>query len=270
MKRKYYLIDTENVGDRWIDFIEKLKENDILVVFYTKNHSRLLEEHYLKQRYNKQIRWVECVSGHNALDHQLAGVLSYLIATHTDAEYFVYSNDRDYQEAIELWEQKGVTVTRVGFDIRKKKKKAKKPEVPAPEPASGPVPEEAAAAEIAKAVPVSEMGVWYTMLVLFLGQEKGREFYNSLKNNEELKEILSKYLLKGEAERNVYLVETLYRHHGLDVTKAEKTVRIIKAHSKKSKKAIKADMEKCFGKEIRDVSPYYKAVKPVISLLKKK
>ena len=55
MKRTYYLIDTENVGDRWIDFIDRLEKDDVLVVFYTKNHSRLLEEHYLKQRYNKQI-----------------------------------------------------------------------------------------------------------------------------------------------------------------------------------------------------------------------
>ena len=38
MKRRYYLIDTENVGDRWIDFIGEMKEEDIFIVFYTKNH----------------------------------------------------------------------------------------------------------------------------------------------------------------------------------------------------------------------------------------
>lgn len=30
MKQKYYLIDTENVGDRWIDFIDRLKEEEML------------------------------------------------------------------------------------------------------------------------------------------------------------------------------------------------------------------------------------------------
>ena len=54
MERKYYLIDTENVGDRWINLIGNLEEGEILLVFYTKNHSKLLEEQYLKQRYNKK------------------------------------------------------------------------------------------------------------------------------------------------------------------------------------------------------------------------
>lgn len=270
MKRTYYLIDTENVGDRWIDFIDRLEKDDVLVVFYTKNHSRLLEEHYLKQRYNKQIRWVECVSGYNALDHQLEGVLSYLIATHADAEYCIYSNDQDYKEAIDLWKEKGVTVSRVGFDPKKKKNKAKKSEPAAPASIQSPIPEEQVMEEIARAVPVSDMGGWYTVLVLLLGQEKGRELYTGLKSDEDLRDRLSNCLLSGETERSVHLVTLLYRQQQLDTAKAEKTVKIVKAHSKKNKKAVKADMDKCFGKEVRDVSPYYKVIKPVIPILKGK
>ncbi len=131
MKRKYYLIDTENVGDRWIELIGSLKEEEILVVFYTKNHSKLLEENYLKQRYNKQIRWVECLVGTNALDHQLMGVLSYLIATHGEAGYVIFSNDTDYQNVIDFWQQRNVDLSLVNFpDGRKKEKKeeAKEPQ----------------------------------------------------------------------------------------------------------------------------------------------
>ena len=123
MKRRYYLIDTENVGDRWIDLIPDLEGGDILVVFYTKNHSKLLGECYLKQRYNKQIRWVECVVGYNALDQQLTGVLSYLIATHGEAGYAIYSNDKGYNSVIDFWKQRGLDIDMVGFDTEKKKDK---------------------------------------------------------------------------------------------------------------------------------------------------
>ena len=37
MKRTYYLIDTENVGDRWIDFIDRLEKDDVLVVLDRKS-----------------------------------------------------------------------------------------------------------------------------------------------------------------------------------------------------------------------------------------
>ena len=107
MKTNYYLIDTENVGDRWMDFIDEMQEEDVLVVFYSRNHSKMLEETYLKQRYNKKIRWIECLTGSNALDHQLMGVLSYLVATYTDATYSICSNDKDYQNVIDFWEQRG-------------------------------------------------------------------------------------------------------------------------------------------------------------------
>ena len=104
MKKNFYLIDTENVGDRWMDFINGMGESDVQVVFYFRNNSKLLEETYLRQRYNKRIRWIECLTGSNALDHQLMGVLSYLVATNAEATYAICSNDLDYQNVIDFWE----------------------------------------------------------------------------------------------------------------------------------------------------------------------
>ena len=130
MGERYYLIDTENVGDRWIEFIPQLQEEEQLVVFYTQNHSKLLEETFLKQRYNKQIDWVECFVGSNALDYQLMGVLSYLVANNPTASYAIYSNDKDYKNIIEFWNRRNVFVEKIGFEIvctkSKKKKKKKK------------------------------------------------------------------------------------------------------------------------------------------------
>ena len=76
MKRKYYLIDTENVGDRWFDLLQKIKKKDRIIVFYTEHHSKHLEKYLAKQVHNPRMVWLECTAGNNALDYQLIGVLS--------------------------------------------------------------------------------------------------------------------------------------------------------------------------------------------------
>ena len=58
LKRKYYLIDTENVGDKWYGLLDKVKKKDRIVTFYTENHSKQLEEFLLKHVNNSQIIWL--------------------------------------------------------------------------------------------------------------------------------------------------------------------------------------------------------------------
>lgn len=313
MKRRYYLIDSENVGDRWIDLIPDLESGDILVVFYTKNHSKLLGECYLKQRYNKQIRWVECVVGNNALDQQLTGVLSYLIATHGEAGYAIYSNDKGYNSVIDFWKQRGLDIDMVGFDTEKKKDKDLKDKGTALAPSAGKKRKTAAKAdkraanglaaddpaeerpkealrteeelsqrirhldelteeqiilEIAKVVPTENMSGWYVVLVSLFGQEAGRAHYIRLKDDEERKRGLSHYLLPDVHKRNVHLIAMLYQHEHLDTAMAEVAYKIIKAHNRKNKKAIRADFDKQFGKKTTEQVQYYKVVKPILEILK--
>ncbi len=368
MKTNYYLIDTENVGDRWMDFIDEMQEEDVLVVFYSRNHSKMLEETYLKQRYNKKIRWIECLTGSNALDHQLMGVLSYLVATYTDATYSICSNDKDYQNVIDFWEQRGVEIGTVGFDTSRKGCRWHKIELaeeqsgqsegrkPISEGAAGnehgipfrmleggsgnsqsgqgkaldkvvedspvsqvkgagsgrtariraaaaasekragqilreKVPdentediqelsqaaqtidnmtEEQIVAEIARSIPVSNLGNWYTVLVSLLGQDTGLEYYRKLKKDEAWRAELSRYLLKDAHERNVYLIALLYKYHHLDAAKAAEAYKLVNAHNRKNKKAIHADFEKHFGKKTEEQNRYYKVVKPVVDVLKGK
>lgn len=354
MKKRYYLIDTENVGDRWIDLISDLEGGDILVVFYTKNHSKLLGECYLKQRYNKQIRWVECVVGNNALDQQLTGVLSYLIATHTEAGYAIYSNDKGYNSVIDFWKQRGLDIDMVGFDTEKKKdkdgkdkggkdkdgKEEKAGPTSSSQPPARPAKKQKAVSkadklaagrsagerseydgpgsdhpeydgpgserpeysrlsadrpeygrptedclsqrighldemtegqvimEIAKVVPTENMSGWYVVLVSLFGQEEGRAHYIRLKDDEERKRSLSRYLLPDVHKRNVHLIALLYQHEHLDTAMAEVAYKIVKAHNRKNKKAIRADFDKQFGKKTKEQVQYYKVVKPVLDILK--
>lgn len=269
MKKRYNLIDTENVGDRWVDLIKSLKKNDILVIFYTKNHSHLLEKTYLEQKYHHQLRWVECTTGSNALDHHLMGVLSYLIAMHPKAEYFLYSNDNDYQESIHFWKKREITIKQIKFDNGKKKKKKskKKKETPViqfPDKSS----EENVIAEIAKAVPVSNLNGWHKALCALLGQDRGRTCYTELKKDKKRKEELASSLLPDKSEQKIYLIALLYRHNQLDASKAEEAFNIVNAHDKGNKKEIKADFDNHFGNKTPEQAQYYRVLKNIVEVLK--
>lgn len=126
MKRKYYLVDTENVGDNWFGLLDKIRKKDRIVTFYTENHSKRLREFLLRQVNNAQIIWMECAVGNNALDYQLVGVLGYLIVKHPKASFCIYSNDKGYQKTAEFWESRGIHVTLKGSDQKKKAKKEEK------------------------------------------------------------------------------------------------------------------------------------------------
>lgn len=127
MKRKYYFIDTENVGDRWFDLMKTIKKKDRVLVFYTVNHSKGLEEVFLRQVHHPQILWLECMIGNNALDYQLIGVLSYLTVRHPKASFCIYSNDKGYDIPIDFWRERGIRISRKTLDTKKKAgKKGKK------------------------------------------------------------------------------------------------------------------------------------------------
>ena len=293
MKRKYYLIDTENVGDRWFDLLQKIKKKDRIIAFYTEHHSKHLETYLAKQVHNPRMVWLECATGNNALDYQLMGVLSYLIAKHPKSSFYIYSNDKDYQTAIDFWQGRGIAVCRKGFTVENgkkakkqkgKKKKEQKKVMAASASASAKsvmessctleksrhqkLTEEQYVIEIAKSVPVTDLGGWYHALTAVLGQENGRSWYLKVRDDAEWKEKLSKYCIKDENERGIDLVAMVLDMHNLDVTRAEEAYKIIWSHNRKNLKAIRADFDKRFGK--KPPQKYFKVLRPLIRVIKGK
>lgn len=294
MKRKYYLVDTENVGDRWFDLMQKIKKKDRIIAFYTKHHSKHLEDYMTKQVHNPRMIWLECAAGNNALDYQLMGVLSYLIAKHPKSSFYIYSNDRDYQTAIDFWQSRGIAASQKSFaevDGKKakkkkgKKKKAQKKQSMAAEvqtseksvlesistlekPGQGKLTEEQYVVKVAKSVPVSDLGGWYQALTAVLGQENGRDWYLKVRGDKELRGKLSKYCIEDEYKRGVNLIATVLGAHNLDVARAEEAYKIIWSHNRRNLKAIKADFDKRFGKE--PPQKYFKVLRPLFRVIKGK
>lgn len=274
MSRKYYLIDTENVGDRWFEIPRKIRKKDRIVTFYTEH----LEKYLIKQVHNPKILWLECATGNNALDYQLMGVLSYLIAKHPKASFCIYSNDKGYQTAVDFWESRGIKVRQKGFEIPKKKKakkeKTKKKKVVLAASSGekmaekGNMTEEQYVTEIARSVPVSDLGSWYHALTTILGQERGRDWYLKIRDDAKIRTAFSKHYKGDKDSRGVNLVATVPKQHDLDVAKAEDAYRIIQSHNPKNIKAIKADFDKKFGKN--PPQGYYNALRPLFRVIKGK
>lgn len=250
----------------------KIHKKDKIITFYTENHSKRLEKFLSKQIHNPNILWLECATGCNALDYQLIGVLSYLIAKHPKASFYIYSNDKDYYATIAFWKSRGIKICQKGYEVsNKKKSKKKKSKTKANKEkiwVQRKLTEEQYVAEIAKSIPTSNLMGWHQALTSIFGQEKGRNWYLKIKNDAEWKASLAKHYMSDEYSRGVNLVATILNMHDLDVTKAEDAYKIIQSHNPKNLNAIKMDFDKKF--ENNQSQNYYHVLRPLIRTMKGK
>ncbi len=115
---RYYFIDYENVHQSGLNGIEKLTENDKLIIFYTTNAETLTFSIYEKLILCKaeiQLYKVQC-GGKNALDFQLATFLGYILGQNTDIDCHIISNDKGYEYVRSFWKEKNVKI-KISSDI---------------------------------------------------------------------------------------------------------------------------------------------------------
>ena len=295
MKRKYYLIDTENVGDKWFGLLEKMKKKDRVVTFYTENHSKRLEEFLLRQVNNPRIIWLECTVGNNALDYQLIGVLAYLVVKHPKASFYIYSNDKGYQKTVDFWTSRGIQISQKCPSQKKKEKKKDKKKTKQVKKNQGveiktqgprtqssnekilsekctlgekrkKLTEEQYVNKIAGSVPVSNLNGWYCALTVILGQTTGREWYQKIRRDAQKREFLSKCFTGDKHVRGVNLIELVLHANHLNAGRAQEAYRIIQSHDYKDLNAIKIDFDKFT--EPKAQNNYYKVLRPIVTLLK--
>ncbi|MDE6852344.1 MAG: hypothetical protein K2J67_07635 [Lachnospiraceae bacterium] len=118
MAKKFYLVDTENVGSVWVDLIPTMAKQDCLLLFYTVNSSGISYEDLLKLAGQEQkYQMIPCFTGRNGLDFQLVSYLGYLIKSNARAEYIIISNDIGYDAVVRFWSEKEISVTRVKASV---------------------------------------------------------------------------------------------------------------------------------------------------------
>lgn len=118
MAKKFYLVDTENVGSVWVDLIPTLAKQDCLLLFYTVNSSGISYEDLLKLAGQEQkYEMIQCFTGRNGLDFQLVSYLGYLIKSNAKAEFIIISNDIGYDAVVRFWSARDISVSRVKASV---------------------------------------------------------------------------------------------------------------------------------------------------------
>jgi hypothetical protein len=104
--RDIYLIDFENVASEGLSGITYLSEEDQVIIFYSNNSNRLsMKMHILIGKSVCKLSYFEVsVGGKNALDHQIATWLGYLIGTGAaERNYYIVSRDMGYKHVASFW-----------------------------------------------------------------------------------------------------------------------------------------------------------------------
>ena len=117
---KYYLIDSENVGDFCIPLLDLPADRAELIVFYTKNSPHMSYDSLIKlKESDRKVTFIKCYEGTNALDFQLCTQLGFLIALHEKDDFIIVTNDTGYDAAVKFWRRKEYSVKRIaGKDAR--------------------------------------------------------------------------------------------------------------------------------------------------------
>ena len=115
--KTYYLIDYENVGSEGFKGCEKLRETDIIHLFYTDN-SRKIDLDIINDHGEAKLVTHKVPTGNQSADMHLGSYLGYLIGkecTGQDEEckIVVISKDTGFDHIIEFWKaEKNVKISR--------------------------------------------------------------------------------------------------------------------------------------------------------------
>ena len=110
---KCYLVDTENMAQRWAQYIDEAGDGDLFVLFYSKNvgpvSMRLFGPACMK---GIRFSFIECHVGSNAMDFQLVTELGRMVALRPADEYTIVSADAGYDPVVRYWRDRGISVAR--------------------------------------------------------------------------------------------------------------------------------------------------------------
>lgn len=110
---KIYFVDSENVGDAWIDLL-LADPNGTFLIFYTSHSPRIDYEHAiaLMNAKNKP-KFIRCYEGSNALDFQLVSYLGYQLRSKNTDEMVIVSNDTGFDAVVHFWSEQNRAITRL-------------------------------------------------------------------------------------------------------------------------------------------------------------
>lgn len=135
--KQVFFIDSENVGDSWLSLLA-LEEDELLVFYTTKTPYMNYESLIQLKESPKEVTFIKCFEGANALDFQLVSELGFRLSMGEADEYVIVTNDTGFDAVVRYWQKRGYSVRRMTgkvcrhyFSDRTEKKPERKEAVPA-------------------------------------------------------------------------------------------------------------------------------------------
>ncbi len=193
---KYYYVDSENVGDEWIALFEGADPDSHFFIFYTTKSPYMSYPNVVKLlSLNKNLEFILCHEGSNALDFQLVTYLGYQLCKEPENEIYIVSKDTGFDAVIRFWEEREISIHRI-FSANCNNDKPTAPVSSGDEAISEPDVSAAPVAsgdadtvcgepkqiidDIIAACPNSNTSYLHLFLTHFYGDKKGLNIYNTV------------------------------------------------------------------------------------------
>lgn len=282
--RKNYYIDSENVGDDWISLLGSVAANDNIIVFYTDksphmNYNNLI----LLKNSPKEITFIKCFEGTNALDFQLCTEIGLQVHDNPDVEFIIVSNDTGYDAAVKYLKLKNYQVKRIkGSDCSPKPKTQSKvsdsmsakvttlsnadstqPSIPQIDSA------EINAREIFYIIGKDNLSELHTALQQIFGPTKGNSYYKSFKSDPAYQTFLEEHIKLSQSEKLTRYCLVVFAQNGPNLSMPNDFPKFVTETWKKKKNlnSFRASLQTKYGKD--KYEKYYSLIKAHIKILDK-
>ena len=260
--KKIYFVDSENVGDVWVQLLSVTETEDKVYVFYTAKSPYMNYESVRRlKEVEKEPVFIKCFEGTNALDFQLVTQLGYLLCQEKDSSYCIVSNDTGYDAVVRYWGERGYDVTRMtAKECSEKKEKGEEQELKAD-----------TAGEIVTAlfscISRENLQNLHNVLVLFLGPKQGKQVYQKIKGDKQAAAYWEEHTVSSTEERFDIYCHLVFKHSELAGEEPKDFASfLLKAIEKrKNLNSLRAAMQGHYGKE--KGMKYYVLFKPHIKIM---
>ena len=278
MSKKYF-IDSENVGDNWIFLLDTVAEEDEILVFYTAKSPHMNYKNLITLKNSpKDVTFIECCEGNNALDFQLCTELGYQVHDIGDNEFIIVTNDTGYDAVVKYWKDRDIALKRIpGKACAQKSHSTNKQEatvsdaiedvMPAPvETPNDGIPEDAK--EILYILGKDPLQPLYQSLHQIFGAQ-GNTYYNVFKSNATYNTFIANHKKKSLADKHKSYCQIVFAHAKGKVAMPSDFPKFVTETWKKKKNlnSFRSSLQTKYGKE--NSEKYYALIKAHIKILDK-
>lgn len=278
MSKKYF-IDSENVGDNWISLLDTVAEEDEILVFYTAKSPHMNYKNLITLKQSpKDVTFIECCEGNNALDFQLCTELGYRVHDIGNDEFIIVTNDTGYDAVVKYWKERDISLKRIpGKACIQKQPSTNKQKIPEPVPIEDVLP---------LPTPIKDDGIPSEAkeILFILGREQlqplheslqqiygkqGGNYYNAFKSDATYNNYIANHKKMSLADKQKSYCQTVFAHAKSKVAMPADFPKFVTETWKKKKNlnSFRSSLQTKYGKDSSE--KYYALIKAHIKILDK-